>query len=986
MPVESARLQKLLATVDLETAFGVRFNGSSNVNAYCPFHEDPSIAQSKSASVSLEGLFKCHGCSAAGDVFDFYARAQGVTRGQAVEALRGTRTGGQPSQPVHKMRKLSGDMVDICQDMLQDNQTFLNYLYEERGLADSTIERFKIGCDERRITIPIFDIEGQLVNIRRYLPHASSSPKMLSFAKGYGQPRLYPIDILAGTPLEERIILCEGEWDALLLNQYHIPAVSVTAGVTTWNSTFTAAFADREVAIIYDVNDKDDIGQRVAWERARVLRSVGASVRIVTLPLDPDKYRGGDVTNYLVGESKSPADLVALIDEAATFELPSEIDDSPGGGGPPNGSPLEPPSGGSSPASYHHTKDAKVYPCTLDQASHSKFFFKRITFSCIVAGKGIAPYLPPRHVSVEIVGEDGSSQTVEKIFDVWDGAILSLIQCSEARLKTFLRSLLGVPKSAISKITIVDTFNIEEVYLIPAIDHENDQGPYVMRKCYYAGHGLQTNRTYQFEGYTLPDPRSQAATHILTSAAPMETDLDTFKLEPKDAQQLRATFTPADGDIDGRFTTIAADLSEHVTHIYGRTDLHTAIDLVFHSPLAFEFDGVMVHKGWLEVLILGDTRTGKGFVTEGMCKHYGVGEVVSGENITLAGLIGGIQRVGDRWTLVWGKIPLADKRLIVMDEAGALHQEDIGRMSRIRSEGVAEITKIISEKTTARTRLIWLANPRPRGETKKRMIVDYNYGIQAVPELIGAAEDIARFDYAMIVAHNEVDAKVINRRHLDPGPQVYTAELCHKLVMWSWSRRPDQIVFAPGVTQTIMTMAMELAKQFTPKIPLVQGEDVRFKLARIAVSAANRTFSTDATFEKTVVLKEHAAFAYNFLHAIYSKPSCGYDQLSVVDREQSTLRDPQAVESILRDTGELIVDLVDGLLEHRQITAADLCDYAAIDRWVARSIIGQLVRARALIKEYSWYVKKPAFREFLYRLKMTLRGEEHTTQPDEEIN
>jgi hypothetical protein len=377
----------------------------------------------------------------------------------------------------------------------------------------------------------------------------------------------------------------------------------------------------------------------------------------------------------------------------------------------------------------------------------------------------------------------------------------------------------------------------------------------------------------------------------------------------------------------------------------------------------------MLKKGWLEVLILGDTRTGKGFVTENLAVHYRAGEVVSGENVSVAGLIGGVQHLGDKWTLVWGKLPLADRRLIVLDEASSLSYTDISKLSRIRSEGVAEITKIVSEKTTARTRLIWLANPRPKQNDITRTLADYNYGIESVPELVGATEDIARFDFVLNVGHNDVPSDIINSSHMEQGTLKYTSELCHKLVMWVWSRKPEQVIFEKGVVEYTMQLSREIASQFTSKIPLIQIEDVRFKIARIGAATAGRVFST-YDGEMLVVKKEHVKYAYDYLVEIYSKPVCGYAQLSSVDQERRTLADTDAIYNILTDAGEHYHSLINGLLEHRQLRAQDLCDYANLDLYQARAIMSELVRLRAIIKEYSWYVKKPAFKTYLRKLKM----------------
>ncbi|MEK0325645.1 MAG: hypothetical protein QQN63_08070, partial [Nitrosopumilus sp.] len=80
------------------------------------------------------------------------------------------------------------------------------------------------------------------------------------------------------------------------------------------------------------------------------------------------------------------------------------------------------------------------------------------------------------------------------------------------------------------------------------------------------------------------------------------------------------------------------------------------------------------------------------------------------------------------------------------------------------------------------------------------------------------------------------------------------------------------------------------------------------------------------------------------------------------------------------------LDLVEGLLEHRNITARDMCDYAGIDQYQARTLIGELVRHRAITKEYSYYVKKPAFKKFLQSMRADLASDDPVTQGEDISN
>lgn len=1001
--VNKPLFDQIIPSVDPEKAFGADFSRYRNQNVYCPFCESEGRSKSPSCSVNVDGLFKCNSCGRKGTAVAFYAQKKRIPIQQAKGALVMSEEKAakwlknyKPAQPITET------LVQKWHTRLMRSTFEMSYLTgAKRGLSLDILKEYEIGCDEHRITIPIRLRNKGLWGVRRY--HAGKKPKMVSHAGGNGGPSLYPawnLDRYQASDQEE-VVLCEGEWDCLLLIQNGFDAVTITSGVKTWDDSFTLELLTlgKVVVIIYDVNDvadetgQTDLGQRVAFERACLLQSAGLRVKLVRLPLD---YSCGDITDWFTRAKRTRTELAELIRNTPLFDEtnpPMEGSNGQETNGKYKVSTVGAETKGktkakstaldmSQPRIVDANDDAPLI--TLHDASLAKYLYKAIKLRCLVAGRAGAPYLLPTKIHAKITDEDGGSSEIEKSLDPWDGRLLSLIRCSNSAQQKLLRSMMGIDPMEKAAITVVESLNVEEVFLIPAIDHETDQGPYVMRQCYYVGHGLMTNQVYDFEAYTLPDPRSQEATHILTSAKLAATDLENFELSKSQYKQLRDTFQTK--DVFAKFEDIAEEFSKHFTHILGRNDLHIAVDLVFHSPLSFIFDGTKVRKGWLDALILGDTRTGKGFVAEGMANHYGVGEMVSAEMVSIAGLLGGISKVGDHNVLTWGKIPLNNKRLVIIDEASNLEVRDIGRMSRIRSEGVLEITKIITDKTSAQTRLIWLSNPRPPIQGKPKVMKEYTFGINAVPELIGNAEDVARFDYVLTVARGEVHSSLINKAKStdDLHAARYTPELCRKLIVWVWSRKAKDIVFADDVVEYTMKAAHDLGKTFSSSICLIQAEDVRFKLARIACAAAGRTFSTDDG-EHLIVRKEHVEFAYNFLHHIYSKPSCGYAQLSLAERERSTLSDPQTVLVCLQQVGDLFSHLVNGLLEQQQISARDMCDYAGVDIYQARSIVSELVRLRAITKDAHFYIKKPAFTSFLQYLKQQMQtNPNHITVADDE--
>lgn len=423
--------------------------------------------------------------------------------------------------------------------------------------------------------------------------------------------------------------------------------------------------------------------------------------------------------------------------------------------------------------------------------------------------------------------------------------------------------------------------------------------------------------------------------------------------------------------VAAKFREIHHDLEANVTKIYHRYDLLTVLDLVTHSVLQFPFQGDLVRKGWVEALVVGDTRCGKSETAIRLASHYRAGEIVTGENATYAGLIGGMQQTQKTWSITWGKYPLNDRRMLIVDEFSGLSQESISRMSGVRSSGIAEIVKIQTERTMARVRACHLSNARA-----KRPIAGFNSGIDVINDLIGQPEDIARYDLALLVATGEVPLSVINAKLRPTCPHLYTSELCNRLVYWAWSRKPNQVYFDKGTEDACLRYATELSNKFMA--PLVEGAEQRVKLARLAVACAVRVFSTDAGGHTVVVKPEHVEFVAQFLDEIYCKPAMAFDLYSKTKKAEMTLDGPQEIQDRLDN----LADDGRGLLSGAPVFQnPDLQDYFGLNRDGAIELASFLVRRRCIRKGKFGYYKLPAFTSFLRYYK---RGQQHGREPGDD--
>jgi hypothetical protein len=895
-------------------------------------------------STQLNGKWYCHGCDKGGNsIVSFHSALNNIEKREdaAAEIFH-----------EHIHATIPADTVRRWVRLLASTPSALRYASKQRMVSGAIITKMQLGWNGTRITFPIYNEFGLCTNVKMYDPVASKGklPKMLNYKDrdrpdvSYGVPTMiYPISAFKLAREVGYIVVCEGEWDCLFLLSLGIPAVTSTHGSKSWPKQYTEMFRGLKVIIAYD-ND----GDGTKYDRevvAHNLRKVAKLISRLNIPqLDhPTKGRKTkDVSEWAEADETMRTKggwLRAFKTADILLENPDE---------------------------YIKAGESDLVP--LDQASRAQWFNKQLTVDALVTGKDTAPYILPKKVRVSCSKEcdncplaEWDKPHKELTIDASDPKVLEMLDESSNSVRKRLLTIAGIQdsKKCEAKCDIVESFNVEQLLLIPTLE---SNATYVLRSAYYVGHGLQSNRAYRFEGITTADPKDQHATHLFAKAKPVEDMVETFQMTLALREKLKV-FQPNKLKIGPHLNRIAEWQSRNITDILDRHDLHIAVDLVFHSVASFNFNHELVRRGMLDVLIIGDTRCGKGYVAEKLRSYYGVGAVASGENCSFAGLIGGIDQVGNRRIVKWGMIPLNHNRLVIIDEASAIPETDFGKMSRVRSEGVAEITKIIRETTVANARLLWLSNTRDG-----RKIADRNTGVMAIKDLMGANEDIARFDFAMTVATDEVDSERINAERSEDDTKdkgQYSRELCRSLILWAWSRRPDQIKFTHEATKEILNKAREFGYTYSSTIPLVQAENIRIKLAKISAAIAARTFSTDASGELLMIDVPHVQYACSMLRTLYSKASMSYDAFSRAAIASSTIPNKDPINRVFDQYGNREAT-VEGLLQLHRITTDALADYVG-DPLSAKSLVGDLVKLKCMtrIETGNWYLKNPAFTSWL---------------------
>lgn len=898
---------------------------------FCPVCEDPSTSKSPSAMMNAEsGVWNCLKGAHGGSI---YHLVQDLKRERGFdirsEAMKGRHADKEYSQAA-KERLSSGrsrigadlpsqDQIESWTSNLLSNPTRLQAMKDQRGILENTIIESEMGWDGQRYTIPVRDADGELVNVRRYKMGAGASAnKMLNLA-GHGQAAIYRPDILAA---EEQVVITEGEMDCILLNQLGIKAVTHTAGASTFRPQWGQYFTDKVVWICYDA---DDAGRKGAAKVRQIIQSYASAVYTIQLP---EITKGFDVTDYFHLEGHSTDEfrelMVKSMDDMSgvrTSKLPIKTEGE---------------------------------HMSLGESMSEDSQKKTIELIVSVAGKQQEPYTAPK--SFDAVCDQSKGAACERCplmarggaanFEIRadDENLFRFVDVADIRRKQLLKEISGVRCSDRVEFEEEESWHVEELLVQPSVDDRQDdetQQPVKRTVFSVSTHDTAVNQKRRLVGKNVHDPKTGKLRFMPWINESVDMDIDKFKLDDEMRERLSIFRPREDQSPLDKCIEIAEDMAKNVTHIYGRTNLHVAYDLLFHSPLAFKVGDHEVDRGWLEIAVVGDTRTGKTEAASKLMNHYRSGILQSCEGMSFPGLVGGVQQIDGRWHMTWGVIPMNDRRAVFLDEVSGLADKDvIEQMSSIRSSGIAQVTKIVSEQTSARTRLAWIMNPKDGSAVK-----DSPQGaIGALRTVVPNPEDIARFDLVIAAAKDDVDAKVINKGFTDKHSPSYSSEECESLVKWSWSLTRSDVFISARSAKAATKAALDLGGRYVSDPPLIQVENVRFKVLRIAAAIAARTFSVDDN-GRLLVMDDHVEDAVRFMDMVYGEQANGYlrnSRKTIMSQKQSEEKRSK-VRTYLEEHEDdvfLTLRMVGGSVFRNR----DLVEFGGLDTDAARAVVNTLLK------------------------------------------
>lgn len=626
--------------------------------------------------------------------------------------------------------------------------------------------------------------------------------------------------------------------------------------------------------------------------------------------------------------------------------------------------------------------DEKPIELALGRTDDSQYTSKLIRTKIMVAGKRQTSFIVPSKIEYTCFGKESckssgcpiygiKGDTIDKVLTSKSVELIQMCGVSNVNLEQIVNAVSGIKNCRKFTSTVLDTTNVNEIIAIPYVENsETEDTKYVVRQIYTVGDtNLEDNKYYSIDGYVFPHPKSQEGTIMCKVATPMQDKIESFKLTAEVADRFEVFKTkPTVISIAEKLDTLCNDLTYNVTGIMERNSALLGLLLVNHSVLRLKapWDSDLI-RGWLEMIIIGDTATGKSHLINKLMNFTGLGAKVNAESTTRTGLTYKMEQSNSgTWYIIWGAWPRADKELLWIDECSGIPKEEYGQMTLARSEGKLEVKRAVTAETYCRVRAVLTGNV-PNG----KRLSDYQQGCSSLVDIFNN-EDIRRFDFATFMKTSDVASdKYTSEKKVD---HIFTAEVLKESILFAWSRNHSNVKVSPEVFTTINNAALSLSKKFGSAvlIPLVSPADQKNKVLRLSVALASLLKSMDSQYN-IVVEKAHVEFIEIYLTGLYGASSCGLDNFaSMCDSELAAqeVDAPKFIEALRTDAPSLKTDLM--LKKFIRICSAqqilkrtDFEDLLNLSRDEARGVLSCLATNNMLASVKAGYKKTPAFNNFL---------------------
>ena len=713
----------------------------------------------------------------------------------------------------------------------------------ELGISDEVIEELHLKTENREedIAFPVL-MYGKVVDVRNYSPY-NRAAKIRSRA-GSTTGMVIPFDLWINTNPHTWTIICAGEKDMAVARSNGFNAITLTGGEKALPKILKP-FKNRRVAICYD---HDEAGIEGAKSVAAAILPYAAEVRICTGFHEVCKEHGEDITDFFTKYKKTKRDLQKYIIDSPVF-TPEEA----------------------------AVVSKVTHPfVTLLEASQPKYIGRVVqsNIQVVATYEKAMPVPTTIHATkLNISGDDKYNlmqQGETRDWELCDKTcqdVLKLVDnnFTEQQIRDNIREILGITK--IERDVKIERPTKETVYQCNVTDlfEVTTKNPQTIEfVAYVIGKRLESGKKYCITYKLTPHPfKGQQLTMIILDATEAADSITDFHLT-EDNKKMLDQVKNMEGSVHDKVETLSEMAKSYIGYD-GYNKLIKAIDLSFHAALQFNFNG-NTERGTLDTLIVTESRIGKSSTAEALQKLYSLGTFVSlaGGNATIAGIIGGSNKVNGSFQTRAGLLPMNHRGLVIFEELAKCDKDLVKALTDTRSSGSVKITRVSGDlQLPALVRMITLSNVKSSSKNIQP-IASYPNGITILVDLIGAPEDIARYDLMLVMG--ETGNRIIdpNWRPITPfEPDVYKTK-----IRWVWSRNPDQIIITRDVVEYIFKKCNELNSKYDSHIKIF-GTEAWKKVARLATAIAGYVVSTDDTYEKIIVTTECVDEAVDYLISCY---------------------------------------------------------------------------------------------------------------------
>ena len=802
-----------------------------------------------SAHINLDkGLFHCKVCDKGLSEVAFIAEILGCSYESAIKISKMFTT--KEDRFTWKDNTISPEIQELCLRL---------------GISKEVIEELELKTElGDEIAFPVF-LYGKVVDVRSYRPQDRANK--IRSRVGTTTGMIIPFDIWRQTPEDKWTIICAGEKDMAVTRSNGFNAITLTGGEKALPKIINP-FRNRKVAICYD---NDEAGIAGANTLAAFLMPYVKEVKVVTNFHEVCKEHGEDLTDFFVKYKKTKADLKNYINNTPAFTREQAKEEQL------KRRPLITLLEASKPQYINRVVQSNVQVvATFEKAMPvpTTIYAKKINTS------GDAKY------NQMLVGEERtwelSENTCQDVLKLVDNNF------TEEQIRLNIRELLGISKYErdvkVEKPTkdTVYQCNVTDLFEATTKDIATIEfTAYVLKK------RLESGRKYLITYKLVPHPyKGQQLVMVILDVEEASDSISNFHITDEVKKNLDK-FRELEGTVPERINKLTEMVKAFIGY-NGYNKLIEAVDLSYHTVLEFNFGTFKNVRGYLDTLIVAESRVGKSSTAEALQRLYGLGAFTSlaGNSATIPGIIGGSTKVNGNYQTRAGLIPMNHRGLVIFEELAKCNSNLVRELTDIRSSNQVRIARVSGVLTLpALVRMITLTNVRNTG-SKIKPINSYPNGIDILVDLIGSPEDIARYDLMLILGDQ-------GNKIVDPFWEPVTPfepEAYQTRIRWVWSRTIDQIIIDKEVGKHILDRCNELNKTYDSHIKIF-GTEAWKKVARLAIAMAGYLVSTDASYEKIIVTKEHVDAAVEYLIDCYDNPTFKLKEYVKMEQLYNTIDD-----------------------------------------------------------------------------------------------